>query len=38
MKAAVLHEFKSPLAMEEVDRPVPGDDDVLIQRSARDKI
>jgi propanol-preferring alcohol dehydrogenase len=34
MKAAVLHEFKSPLAMEEVDRPVPGDDEVLIQVEA----
>lgn len=31
MKAAVLHEFKSPLALEEVARPVPGAEDVLIQ-------
>src|SRR5262245_16938350 len=34
MKAAVLHEFKSPLAIEEVDRPVPGADEVLIQVEA----
>src|SRR5262249_46596119 len=34
MKAAVLHEFKSPLVMEEVDRPVPGADEVLIQVEA----
>jgi propanol-preferring alcohol dehydrogenase len=30
MKAAVLHEFKSPLVVEEVVRPAPGADDVLI--------
>lgn len=34
MKAAVLHEFKSPLAIEEVARPVPGADEVLIQVDA----
>lgn len=34
MKAAVLHEFKSPLAMEEVDRPIPGADEVLIRVEA----
>lgn len=34
MKAAVLHEFKSPLAIEEVDRPVPGPGEVLIQVEA----
>src|SRR5947209_10849391 len=30
MKAAVLHEFKKPLALEDVPRPSPGPDDVLI--------
>lgn len=30
MKAAVLHEFKKPLALEEVPRPVPGPEEVLI--------
>jgi len=34
MKAAVLREFKCPLALEEVDRPVPGADEVLIQVEA----
>jgi propanol-preferring alcohol dehydrogenase len=34
MKAAVLHEFKQPLAMEEVARPVPGLNDVLIEVEA----
>jgi propanol-preferring alcohol dehydrogenase len=34
MKAAVLHELKKPLAVEEVERPTPGDDDVLIQVEA----
>jgi propanol-preferring alcohol dehydrogenase len=34
MKAAVLHEIKKPLAVEEVERPKPGDDDVLIQVEA----
>src|ERR1700689_3816165 len=31
MKAAVLHEFKTPLTLEEVARPSPGDDEVLIE-------
>jgi len=31
MKAAVLHEFKAPLSMEEVARPEAGADDVLIE-------
>jgi len=31
MKAAVLHEFKTPLSLEEVPRPKPGADDVLIE-------
>jgi len=31
MKAAVLHEFKTPLAFEEVARPVAGADEVLIE-------
>ena len=30
MKAAVLHNSKNPLAIEDVDRPAPGPDDVLI--------
>jgi propanol-preferring alcohol dehydrogenase len=34
MKAAVLHEFKKPLAMEEVERPKIQDDDVLIEVEA----
>ena len=34
MKAAVLHEFKKPLAIEEVARPVPGPTDVLIKVEA----
>ena len=34
MKAAVLHEFKKPLTMEEVDRPKLYDDDVLIEVEA----
>src|SRR5262249_20817200 len=34
MKAAVLHELKKPLAMEEVERPKPGDGEVLIQVEA----
>ena len=29
MKAAVLHEFKTPLALEDVPRPVPGPEEVL---------
>jgi alcohol dehydrogenase, propanol-preferring len=31
MKAAVLHEFKTPLSLEEVPRPQPGPEDVLIK-------
>jgi alcohol dehydrogenase, propanol-preferring len=31
MKAAVLHEFKTPLSFEDVPRPKPGADDVLIE-------
>jgi propanol-preferring alcohol dehydrogenase len=31
MKAAVLHEFKTPLSLEEVPRPKPGADEVLIE-------
>ncbi|HYL11207.1 MAG TPA: zinc-dependent alcohol dehydrogenase [Candidatus Acidoferrales bacterium] len=34
MKAAVLHEFKKPLVMEEVPRPKPGSDEVLIEVEA----
>jgi alcohol dehydrogenase, propanol-preferring len=34
MKAAVLHDFKSPLALEEVERPIPGPDEVLIEVEA----
>jgi alcohol dehydrogenase, propanol-preferring len=34
MKAAVLHEFKLPLALENVPRPVPEAHDVLIQLEA----
>jgi propanol-preferring alcohol dehydrogenase len=34
MKAAVLHELKKPLVVEEVERPRPGDNDVLIQVEA----
>ena len=30
MKAAVLHEFKTPLALQDAARPSPGPDDVLI--------
>jgi propanol-preferring alcohol dehydrogenase len=31
MKAAVLHEFKTPLSLEEVARPTPASDEVLIE-------
>ncbi|HSZ60434.1 MAG TPA: zinc-dependent alcohol dehydrogenase [Terriglobales bacterium] len=31
MKAAVLHEFKTPLTLEDVPRPTPAADEVLIQ-------
>ncbi len=34
MKAAVLHEFKKPLAIEEVARPKPGPDEVLTEVEA----
>jgi alcohol dehydrogenase, propanol-preferring len=34
MKAAVLHEFKQRLAIEEVERPQPGSEDVLIRVEA----
>jgi len=34
MKAAVLHEFKAPLVIEEVSRPEPASDEVLIQVEA----
>ena len=34
MKAAVLHEFKQPLAIENASEPKPGNDDVLIQVDA----
>ena len=34
MKAAVLHELKKPMAVEEVDRPIPGEGEVLIKVEA----
>lgn len=34
MKAAVLREFKHPLSIEDVERPVPASDEVLIQMEA----
>lgn len=34
MKAAVLHELKKPLAIEDVERPKPGENEVLIQIEA----
>ena len=34
MKAAVLHEFKKPLAIEEVPRPIPGSHEVLVEVEA----
>lgn len=34
MKAAVLHECKKPLAIEEIERPRPGADEVLIEVEA----
>src|SRR5258707_4834688 len=34
MKAAVLHELKKPLAFAEIDRPKPGEGEVLIQVEA----
>src|SRR3954463_6738172 len=34
MKAAVLHELRKPLTIEEIPRPAPGENDVLIQVEA----
>jgi len=34
MKAAVLHNFKTPLSLEDVARPAPGPDEVLIEVEA----
>ena len=34
MKAAVLREFQTPLSLEDVDRPIPSADEVLIQVEA----
>jgi propanol-preferring alcohol dehydrogenase len=34
MKAAVLHNFKTPLSLEELERPTPGLDEVLIEVEA----
>jgi len=34
MKAAVLHEFKKPIAIEDVSRPAPAADEVLLQLEA----
>lgn len=34
MKAAILHQFKTPLQFEEVPRPTPGADEVLIEVEA----
>jgi len=34
MKAAILHDFKKPLSIEEVERPHPEADEVLIQVEA----
>src|ERR1700753_2563323 len=34
MKAAVLRELKKPLAVEEIEKPKPGNDEVLIQVEA----
>jgi alcohol dehydrogenase, propanol-preferring len=34
MKAAMLHQFKQPLSIEDVDRPVPAPEEVLIQVEA----
>jgi propanol-preferring alcohol dehydrogenase len=34
MKAAVLHELKKPLAIEEIARPMPGENEVLIKVEA----
>lgn len=34
MRAAVLHEFKTPLSLQEVERPTPAPDEVLIEVEA----
>ena len=34
MRAALLHEFRTPLAIEEAARPIPGPDEVLIEVEA----
>jgi alcohol dehydrogenase, propanol-preferring len=34
MKAAVLHEFKKPLALEEIEKPTPAADEVLLRVEA----
>jgi len=34
MKAAVLHELKKPMVIEEIERPKPGDGEVLIKVEA----
>ena len=34
MKAAILHEFRTPLVIEEIPRPEPAKDEVLIQVEA----
>lgn len=34
MKAALLQEFKKPLVLTDIDRPIPADDEVLIQVEA----
>ena len=34
MKAAVLHELKKPMVIEEVERPMPGEGEVLIKVEA----
>jgi propanol-preferring alcohol dehydrogenase len=34
MKAAVVHEYKQPLSIEEIEKPSPGDDEVLIRVEA----
>ena len=31
MKAAVLHELKKPMTVEDAERPVPGEGEVLIK-------
>ena len=34
MRAAVLHDFKQPLTFEDIERPIPGTDEVLIRVEA----